>query len=299
MIGMTDKSYQVRVTATPVHHKIRGVDYHCSEWGNSDEPLLVMLHGWGDTGSSFQFVVDSMQENWRVIAPDWRGFGDSTHSSHSYWFPDYLADLDVLLEIVSPDTPVHLIGHSMGANIAALYAGVMPERVRSFVNVEGFGLSESEAATAPDNYRRWIEQSRSLPTFADYSRYEELIPRIIHRSPRMTRDKAIFVARQWASAAADGRIRLKADPAHKLPNAVQYRRAEAEACWARVQAPVLLIAGAETQFSVANDWIETEASALPFANARAIAIEGAGHMVHFEQPQALAAAIEEFVLSHL
>ncbi len=292
---MTEPVYQPRVAPESLRMNIRGVDYHCCKWGHAGDPLLIMLHGWGDTGSSFQFVVDAFESNWQVIAPDWRGFGDSSHSPPAYWFPDYLADLDVLLDAVSPGSPAHLIGHSMGANVAGLYAGIMPDRVRSFVNIEGFGLAESDASGAPEHYRRWIEQSRVMPIFMQYKTFEELVPRILRRSPRMSPERALFVARQWARQHDDGRVRLKADPTHKLPNAVQYRRSEAEACWARVQAPVLLIAGAATDFTTAKSWLDTEAAALPFPEARIASIPEAGHMVHFEQPRALAAAIEEFI----
>ena len=72
------------------------------QWGAADAPLLIYVHGWGDCGSTFQFVVDSLQKEWRVVAPDWRGFGRSTVDCSSYWFPDYLADLHELGEQLSP-----------------------------------------------------------------------------------------------------------------------------------------------------------------------------------------------------
>ena len=296
---MTELVYQPRVAPSSLHYDVRGIDYHVSEWGNGDDPLLVMLHGWGDTGSSFQFVVDEFLKDWHVIAPDWRGFGDSGHGSPAYWFPDYLADLDVLLQQVSADSPVHLIGHSMGANVAGLYAGIMPERVSSFINIEGFGLAESDADDAPDNYRRWIEQSRVKPAFMNYNSFEDLAARIMRRAPRMSDDKAMYVAHHWARVGEDGLVRIKADPTHKLPNAIQYRRAEAAACWERVRAPVLLVAGAETEFTAAKVWLDSGACALPFSNGHSVRIPDAGHMVHFEQPRALATAIEDFILAVL
>ncbi|MDH3533982.1 MAG: alpha/beta fold hydrolase, partial [Gammaproteobacteria bacterium] len=125
------ETYQALVQRRDCRHHIRGVDYAVSEWGNPDAPLLVYLHGWADTGSTFQFVVDQLQESWRVVAPDWRGFGRSDCACTSYWFPDYLADLQALLDIYSPEHPVRLIGHSMGGNVASLYAGSMPERVQA------------------------------------------------------------------------------------------------------------------------------------------------------------------------
>ncbi len=277
--------------------QIRGVDYHVSRWGDERNPLLVYLHGWGDTGSTWQFVVDCLSDRWFVVAPDWRGFGKSEHVGPHYWFPDYLADLDALLGIYSPDSAARLVGHSMGANVVGLYAGVMPERVKAFINVEGFGLADSDPANAPANYRRWIERSARVSGYSTYASMEELASRILARNPRMRRAFALYVAGEWARRGEDGIIRLWADPAHRLPNAVQYRRAEALACWDRVEAPVLLVLGAETDFtSAAKPWIDPDESKHPFRGAPSRSIPGAGHMVHFDAPGSLAAAIDEFLL---
>jgi len=279
-----------------VAHDIRGIRYNVYEWGDRDRPLLVLLHGWGDCGASFQFFVDELAGDWFLVAPDWRGFGETRLRVHSYWFPDYIADLDALLSVYQPDDPVRLLGHSMGANVAGLYAGVFPERVRAFINVEGFGLADSDPADAPGNYRRWIERSRTMPGYAGYPAYEDLAGRIRRRSPGLGMERAMFVARHWAEENGQGGIVLRADPAHKLPNAVQYRRAEAEACWDRVTAPVLLVVGEDTDFKAAlKDWLDQDESRHPFRNGQTVVIPGSGHMVHFERPDALAASAEAFL----
>ena len=275
---------------------IRGVDYRISEWGDDSEPPVFYLHGWGDTGTTFQFVVDALDAGIRILAPDWRGFGQSGRAGPAYWFPDYLADLDVLIEEFAGDTPVVIVGHSMGANVAGLYAGAMPGRVAGFVNIEGFGLSDSDPASAPENYRRWITQSRSPRPFSTFESFEALAERITRRSPRITEARARFVAREWAVRNDDGIVRLLADPAHKLPNAVLYRRKEAEACWAAVRAPVLLVSGADTEFGAALDrWLDPDPSQRPFPGASSEVIEESGHMVHFEAPERLARLIEAFL----
>ena len=291
----SNETYRPRIKRRSLRHHVRGVDYQVNEWGDKSQPLLVLLHGWNDAGSSFQFFVDALEKDWFVIAPDWRGFGESTHRAQSYWFPDYIADLDVLLDLYSPDDPVRLVGHSMGANVAGLYAGVMPERVAAFVNVEGFGLPESDPYNAPAHYRRWLESSREPQAYSTYQDFEELAERIRKRNPRMDMDKALFVASLWAEQADDGTVVLRADPAHRLPNAVQYRRIEARACWEKITAPVLVVKGAESDFSsrAANQAGAHEVGA--FAAAESIEIPGAGHMVHFEQPGALAAVVERFL----
>jgi len=292
----TERGYQARREWRSKRHEIRGVDYCCYEWGDETAPLLLYLHGWGDSGATFQFVVDELQRDWHVVAPDWRGHGRSGHVGTSYWFPDYLADLHAILDIYSPDTAANIVGHSMGANVGGLYAGTFPTRVKRFVNIEGFGLADSDPQRAPDHYRRWIESGLAMADYRSYQTFDELVQRIQKRSRRMTAEQAMYVARQWAGRDAAGVIRIRADPAHKMPNAVQYRRAEAMACWDRVEADVLLVLGAETSFtSDLQSWLDPDLSKHPFRNAPTISIPEVGHMVHFEAPAALAAAIEEFL----
>ena len=287
--------YQPRVRRAERELVIRGVNYCIYEWGDPAAPLLVYLHGWADTGSTFQFVVDAFSEEWHVVAPDWRGFGRSTCGCTSYWFPDYLADLHALLEIFSRDDPVRLVGHSMGGNVGSLYAGTMPERVRAFVNIEGFGLPDSDPADAPMRYRAWIEAGNAVPRFSEYANLEALAYRISKRHPAMSDSEALFVAGEWASQGTDGVARLRADPRHKLPSPILYRRAEAFACCRAVTAEVLFVTGSNSEFVHRYGPAPTPL----FQDARNVAIDGAGHMPHFEAPRALAGVIEEFLLPTL
>ncbi|MCH9693973.1 MAG: alpha/beta hydrolase [Gammaproteobacteria bacterium] len=289
---MTDETgYKIVLPRTCTRLPVRGVDYAVSEWGDADAPLLFYLHGWADTGATFQFVVDALTPRWRVIAPDWRGFGASALRAQGYWFPDYLADLHALLLHYAPDAAVPLVGHSMGANIASLYAGTVPERVSAFVNVEGFGLPDSDPAEAPFRYRSWIEAEHEDSGFSTYASFDALAKRIAKRSPEIGADRALYVAHEWAQQSEDGRIRLRADSAHRLPNPVLYRRAEAEACWCNIAADILLVSGGRSRFAEQFG----SAASLPFPRSESRVIDGAGHMIHFEAPVALAGLIEDFL----
>jgi len=288
---MTGKNkYQPRAARQTRSVTIREVQYSINEWGDEAAPLVFYLHGWTDTGSTFQFVVDAFKSDWRVIAPDWRGFGRTAHRSPAYWFPDYLADLHALLEIYSPEEPVRLIGHSMGGNVCSLYAGVMPERVSAIVNIEGFGLTDSDPSDAPGRYRDWIEAGQALPGFSNYSDFKSLASKIRKRSPGLGDTRADFVAREWAEEHG-GVVRLRADPNHKLPNAVLYRRAEAEACWRNISAPMLLVSGETSSFAEQVGGVDV----LPIPSGHSSVIPGAGHMIHFEAPERLAEQIEAFL----
>lgn len=285
---MTSQSiYEPRTRSTLRRLAIRNAEYSINEWGDASAPLLVYLHGFADCGATFQFVVDEFREDWFVVAPDWRGFGQTSADAVAFWFPDYLADLDHLLRHYAGDRPVVLVGHSMGGNVAGLYAGALPERVAAFVNIEGFGLPDSDPADAPARYRDWLLKSRDRPGAVERDGFTQLAEAIRRRNPRLTAARAEFVARCWAEQTASGRVRLRMHPAHKLPNPVLYRLAEAEACWREITAPVLVLTGSESSFAAPDE--------LPFRSARTVRIEGAGHMLHFEQPERVASAIEAFL----
>jgi pimeloyl-ACP methyl ester carboxylesterase len=274
--------------------EVRGLTYGVHRWGDSAAPAIFMLHGWGDTGRTFERLVAGMLPDWQVLAPDWRGFGISAWAPGGYYFPDYLADLDQLLVHYSPNEPVRLLGHSMGGNVAALYAGSQPQRVRALANLEGFGLRDGDPATAPARYARWLAQQRAEPEPSTFANFDELAERIRSRHPGLAEESARFAARHWGRQIGD-RVMLKADPKHRRVNPVLYRRAEALACWSAVTAPVLLMIGASSSFASAKEALFDRDDGIGvFARARRVVIADAGHMLHWEQPRAVATHLREF-----
>ena len=132
-------------TSESEFYRLRGLNYHVRRWRGNPEKKIFLLHGWMDVSASFQFMVDALSTQWDVYAPDWRGYGLSEWSgADGYWFSDYIGDLDALLHRIQPDGAVNLVGHSLGGNVAGLYAGIRPERVARFVNLEGFGMPFAE-----------------------------------------------------------------------------------------------------------------------------------------------------------
>ena len=258
----------------------------------------MLLHGWMDVSASFQFLVDAMKPDWDVYAPDWRGYGLSAWSgSDNYWFPDYIADLDFLLDRIQPDAPVNLIGHSLGANVGGLYAGIHPERVARFVNLEGFGMPATRPEQAPKRYARWIAELKGSPGWRPYASYSELADRLQRNNTRLTRERAEFLALHWGKEAPEGVV-LRSDPAHKLVNATLYRVDEARACWERVTAPVLWIDAehSETRTRMRLSPEELAERRAAFKNLKYVTLADAGHMLHHDQPEELARAIEEFLV---
>ena len=276
---------------------IRGLRYHVRTWGNPSAPKIFLLHGWMDVSASFQFVVDELRHDWHVIAPDWRGFGLSEWTREGYWFPDYIGDLDALLEHFQPEAPAYIVGHSMGGNIANLYAGIRPERIGKLVLAEGFGLPPTQADKAPERYLKWLEEMRDPPTLKPYATFDEVADRLKKNNPRISGERAQFLAPHWAEQRADGSVQLRADPLHKMINPVLYRVEEAMACWRKIVAPVLWLWGDGAWMM---KWMKGDKALLDSYRAcyrllHEQTIADAGHMMHHDQPQEFARAIESFL----
>lgn len=277
--------------------ELRGRPVHVTRWGPADDPSpLVFLHGWLDTSDTFQFLVDEFAREHAIVAPDWRGFGRSAWNRGPYWFPDYLADLEALLERFAPEAPVTLLGHSMGGNVAALYAGVRPSRVARFVNLEGVGMRRTEPAQAPERYARWLDELKDPPAFGRYESLEAFARMLQKKNPRLTAERAAFVAQCWAAPLDGGGFAVAHDPAHIVVNPVLYRREEAEACWSRIVAPTLLVLGGRSDYRerLGPDCTDEYFHRL-IRHLRIETLPGAGHMMHHEDPAAVAALVEDFL----
>jgi pimeloyl-ACP methyl ester carboxylesterase len=292
-----NEPYRPRRAARSTFVEARGLRHHVRSWGDPSAPPVVMVHGWMDVSASFQFVVDCLARDRHVLAPDWRGFGLTAGPAQAdcYWFPDYLGDLDAVLEALLPDRAVDLVGHSMGGNVATIYAGVRPARIRRLVNLEGFGMRATEASQAPDRLREWLDELRTPARMRDYASHEAVAQRLTQTNPRLPADKALWLAGHWSARNDAGRYALLGDAAHKLVNPYLYRVDEIVATWRRIEAPVLLVAASDR-----GDWhrfVETDEyrerlRAIP--KLERATVEQAGHMLHHDQPERVASLIEEF-----
>ena len=296
--------YQVRRPAHPEILEVRGLRFQLYRWpsdasgdvsGDVSSPI-ILVHGWGDTGETYQFLVDHLSPRRTLIAYDARGFGGTQWPEDGYWFADYLADLDAIIDHLCPQHPVDLVGHSMGGNVAMLYAGVRPHRVRRLVNLEGFGMPRTQPDQAPARYREWLDEIKRGVQFATYDSFEHFAAILARRNPHTPPERLDFIARSWGRQRADGRIELRADPRHKHVNPVLYQRDQAEACWKEIAAPLQFVIGERSDFAKRmTEEMAAEQRRAVFGSAATVTVAGAGHMLHHEQPAAVAELIEAFL----
>ena len=294
---------------------LRQLNVHVNCWGQPapGSVPLVLVHGWMDVGASYQFMVDALSADFAdrrlIIAPDWRGFGQTTLAApcDHYVFADYLGDLDALIDHYAPDgQPVDLLGHSMGGNVVMQYAGARPTRIRRLVNLEGFGMPASRPAQAPRRLTQWLDELKQLRqgeiSLKTYPDADAVARRLTKTNPRLPADKAAWLARQWARPGADGQWRILGDAAHKIVNPSLFRVDEMLALYAAITAPVLVIEGSDDSLSqwwkgrYSLDEFHERLKAVPVLSRQVL--PDSGHMLHHDQPERLARALEAILDVH-
>jgi pimeloyl-ACP methyl ester carboxylesterase len=305
-ILMIERMYQVKNISRTSFIRLRQLNYHVREWGTPSQSQLplFMVHGWMDVSASFQFVVDAMQQDRHIIAPDWRGFGlTDVGEVDTFWYPDYLADLDALVDHFQPEGNIDLLGHSMGGTVVSMYAGARPERIRRLINLEGFGLAATKPTQAPGRYAKWLNEVKAARqgemNLRSYPDSEAVAQRLIKTNPRLSLDKAQWLAQHWAKPNSKGEWEILGHPAHKVINPYLFRVEEMLAIYQSISAPVLNVEASQNDL---EKWWQGKYKLEEFherlkhiQDIQSVTIQDAGHMMHHDQPFELAQHIEAFL----
>jgi pimeloyl-ACP methyl ester carboxylesterase len=191
----------------------------------------------------------------------------------------------------------------MGGNVAMLYAGVRPARIRRLVNLEGFGMPATQPSQAPARYAQWMDEMKQLQQGAmvlkSYDSAAGVAQRLMKTNPRLSQDKADWLAQHWAAPNASGQWNILGDPAHKITSAQLFRLDEVLAMYEAISAPTLAVEAGDDSL---GQWWKGKYSLDEYhqrlthvRNCRIAVVPDAGHMLHHDQPEAVAALIEQFV----
>lgn len=265
---------------------LRGLPFGGVAWGTPDETPIVFLHGWLDHAGSWEEVAERVP-GWRV-APDHRGHGRSPRvgPGTTYHFPDYVADLDALLDELGGRP--RLVGHSMGGTIATMYAGARPERVAAVVTVDGLGLADGEGEAA-DRLVAFLDGTRRGVKEKVHASVADAAARLRGAMPFLTEARARRLAER-DTRPVDGGVTWTHDPRHRIRGAIPYRHVHHQALLARIRCPVLSVHPQHSPFAPAD--VSALESTIP--DLRVVEIPDATHMVHLQAPEALATAIRSF-----
>jgi pimeloyl-ACP methyl ester carboxylesterase len=175
--------------------------------------------------------------------------------------------------------------------------------VRRLVNLEGFGLPPSQPEQAPGRYAKWMDELKSLRRgeldLKAYDNVDGVARRLMKTNPRLSADKAGWLAGHWARPDAAGKWQILGEAAHKIGSAQLYRVDETLAIYRRISAPTLAVEASDDSLA---GWWQGKYSLDQYherlqqvAQARVAVIQDAGHMLHHDQPEQLATLIEGFL----
>jgi len=280
---------------------IRGLNYHVQEWGDSSKPTLFLLHGWMDCGITYKYVAERLVDSFFVVAPDWRGFGNTEHAP-GYWFPDYFADLEKILDHYSPQEGARLVGHSMGGNIALMYAGISPHRVKAVMSLEALGMAPTTSADAPQKYRQWMQQILSSDATKIYPNIDTFKTSIRKGNPSLSEGIVNELVEFWGVPVVDaeggaGAYRLRHDHAHRYTHPVRYNFDDVIELWKQISARVGLVMAEQSSLYEAFNKLgrlEQSINLLNIAEDDYTLISNSAHMLHLEQPEKTADCIRAF-----
>ena len=276
-------------------HRLR---LHYVDWGNQGAPPLLLIHGGRDHCRNWDWVAEALRDDYHIIAPDLRGHGDSQWViGTGYGMIDYVYDIAQLVH-QKQETPVTIIGHSLGGSISLMYSGIYPENVARVISIEGLGpspnmIQERSGRMAHQRMRGWIRQARGLAgrTPRRYVSIDEAVQRMQTANPHLTPDQALHLTTHGIIQNEDSTYSWKFDNYVRSSSPYSFNAEEARSLWGRIECPTLLVRGLE---SWASD-PAADGRLAAFVDARVVDIENAGHWVHHDQLDVFLTIVKDFL----
>lgn len=283
---------------TSRHFLSQRLRLHYVDWGNSDAPPLILLHGGQDHCRNWDWVAAALRRDWHIICPDLRGHGDSAWSSDgNYTMAGYVSDLAQLVQ-QQKLAPATIIAHSLGGSIALRYTGIYPASVRRLIAIEGLvpspqRLAERERKAAAARMAEWIAARHALAGRQPrrYASIEEAFARMQEKNRHLSPEQARHLTQHGVNQNEDGTYSWKFDNYVRVWPPYDMPLADLESLWAAITCPTLLVSGRESWLSNPLE----DGRIAHFHTARVATFERAGHWVHHDRLEAFLAEAAAFI----
>jgi len=273
--------------------------------GDPQSPPLVMIHGMRDHALGLNDLMENLAAEYYVVAPDLRGHGHSEKTS-TYTLVQFVADLKALFTTQQIEQAV-LVGHSLGGHIALRFVATFPELVSRLVLLDGMGPPgiQTDPSALNRRFREGVETVLSITGERRQIRHiDDAIQRLKQNNPLISETLARLVVEEGTEPHPDGGVRWRWESAVNMIWHT-FSQAESERLMSSVSCPVLIVTGEHglvywaAMSAELGDPVhyhqELARRTRLFPNARHVTIAGAGHMLHYDQPEALLKALRLFI----
>jgi pimeloyl-ACP methyl ester carboxylesterase len=281
------------MTAVERTIEIPGLSLAARVHGPDDGQPVIAMHGWLDNAATFDGLAPLLP-GCRVVALDLAGHGLSQRRAGApYHFIDYVADAAAVAEALGWQS-FSLLGHSLGAGVAALLAGTWPERVRRLVLLEGLGPMTDPDERAPERLREALAgELAAARRGGERSGYPDpdVVARRLAEATQMRVESAHALLRRGLSEVLPGRWDWRADGRLRLPSRLRMTESHVEAFLRAIACPTLLLRAVP---GMAVDPRHLEKRLTAIRDLQLVERPG-GHHLHLDDPASVAEVVAPFL----
>lgn len=283
---MTSKEFEIKTLG----HIIRG-----QSWGDPHNPTILAIHGWLDNSNSFEWLAEYLQENYHFMAIDLPGHGHSTHlpKCAHYHFIDGIFLLKQILKELDLKS-IHLLGHSLGACIASMAAGMLADKIQSLILIENLGPLSAPEEEAFEQLLHYSEEHIDVA-----NRKKRVISSI--EDAAKARCLGGYVSYDIAYQLClrgvekeDGGVRWLHDPRLNAQSPLKLTEKQVLDCIKEIKSPTFILHASKGYGKALNQWQHRIDLVKNIETAK---LEG-GHHIHMEQPEHCAELILQFIKKH-
>ncbi len=260
-------------------------------------PLVVLAHGIGDRRQAYRFLAPRLaQAGYRVATADLRGHNESSMGWKSVTGKDAISRTDIagdLLALIRHlGGPAVIVGHSISGGAATIAAAMEPELVSGIVEINPFTLTQKTDLGGLLRIRRYRRGSVRMGGTVIFRSLRLWMSYLDVAYPTKPADYAEYMAALRAKLTEPGRMA-------EFLKTVKTTPADAEAQLSGIRCPALIIMGTEDP-DFADPRAEGEAivAAMPAGLGTVAMVDGAGHYIHAQSPDEVAALVIPFLKEH-
>jgi len=259
---------------------VNGLRLHYLDWGNPSGPPLILIHGIGRVAHTFDHIAPEFRSNYRVLAIDMRGHGDSAWDPEAHYLvEDHAKDLEAFVAQLGL-RHVTLWGNSTGGRVVQVYAGLHPDNTAALI-VEDVGPERPK--TISDGFARGVERDAK-----GWASEDELLAQLTRENQGISEDQLRAYAHYGSKPTPDGRVVWKRDP----NLAKGFVETELWQYVRRITSPTIYVIGGRSTI-VPPETQEQLKRTIP--GVQMVVMPGLGHYPSSERPQEFTRIVKGFL----
>ncbi len=250
-----------------------GLKFHYLDWGPENRPTILFLDGALQQAHSWDFIALALSHEYRVLALDARGHGDTQWASDGdYSLDAHQKDLDGFVEAMGLDRFI-LVGHSMGGRSAYVFASRHPAMLQGLAIVD---VGPEVMSRGQSRIRRFRELPDELDSYLEFAdRVQEYTGR--------PRQQVLGALKYSIRQRSDGKWTWKYDKQLRSSDhrPLTWSSEKLWRCLADIDCPTLVVRGGDSDI-FSNEVLERMLEVIP--NSTSAVVPRAGHLVQGDNP---------------